>query len=72
MAQKEPCFHHSRCALLRLLNLNRNRSKIMSLFPFLCHRVMTFNQEYYYTLSVTAETQRQPADAIPVPLLGAI
>lgn len=43
----------------------------MSLFPFLCHRVMTFNQEYYYTPSVTAETQKQPADAIPVPLLGA-
>lgn len=33
---------------------------------------MTFNQEYYYTLLVTAETQNQPADAIPTPLLGAL
>lgn len=32
---------------------------------------MTFNQEYYYTLLVTAETQNQPADAIPVLLLAA-
>lgn len=32
---------------------------------------MTFNQEYYYTLLVTAETQTQPADAIPVLLLAA-
>jgi hypothetical protein len=32
---------------------------------------MTFNQEYYYTLLVTAETQNQPADAIPVLLLVA-
>lgn len=31
---------------------------------------MTFNQEYYYTLLVTAETQNQPADAIPVLLLA--
>lgn len=41
----------------------------MSVFPFLCHRVMTFNQEYYHTVLVTAETQNRPADAIPV-LLG--
>lgn len=32
---------------------------------------MTFNQEYYYTLLVTAETRTQPADAIPVLLLAA-
>lgn len=32
---------------------------------------MTFNQEYYYTLLVTAETRNQPADAIPVLLLAA-
>lgn len=32
---------------------------------------MTFNQEYYYTLLVTAETQNQPADAIPVLVLAA-
>lgn len=32
---------------------------------------MTFNQEYYYTLLVTAETQHQPADAIPVLVLAA-
>lgn len=43
----------------------------MSVFPFLCYRVMTFNQEYYYTLLVTAETRNQPADAIPVLLLAA-
>lgn len=43
----------------------------MSVFPFLCYRVMTFNQEYYYTLLVTAETRTQPADAIPVLLLAA-
>lgn len=32
---------------------------------------MTFNQEYYYTLWVTAETPTQPADAIPVLPLAA-
>lgn len=57
--------------MLLLLNFNRNGFKTMSVFPFLCHRVMTFNQEYYYTPLVTAETQNQPADAIPVLLLAA-
>lgn len=68
---KNSCLIHSRQNLLLPLNFNRNRSKIMSVFPCLCHRVMTFNQEYYCTLLVTAETQTQPTDAIPVLLLAA-